>query len=277
MIDTHVHLSYPSDDSREENLARARDAGTTAFIAVGSTLEDSRHVLDVGEATADMYCGVGVHPRRFESYDNSILEQIREMAQSSDKAVCIGEVGLDYEGPLFGAHLNDDERHREREMFRDFVRLAIELGLPLNMHSDRPSSEDLLQILREEHAYQVGGVMHNFQGSVGLARQYLDLGVYVSASITVHHPLADRLRSVYEEISLGQMVLDSDSPGYMLPRVGEGDEPYPYDMDKVSEPLFARYIAEKVAELKEMSFEEVDAITSLNASRLFRLPTSALG
>lgn len=272
LIDSHIHLSYASAEERERNLQAAREAGAQAFVAVSENVKNARHVVEVAESTDGMYCGVGVHPRQLHTYSPEDLEVFRDIIKKSKKVVCIGECGLDYEGPLFGPHLTEEERAREREMFRDMIQLAREVGLPLNMHSDRPSSRDLLNILEEEKGYKVGGMMHNFQASAELAREYLDMGVYISASVTIHHPLANRLRDVFKEVSIGQMVMDSDSPDYKLPRVGDSQEPYPYDMDKVSEPRMIRYIADKIAELKEMPVEEVEAITSLNAKRLFKLP-----
>ncbi|MFQ5872582.1 MAG: TatD family hydrolase [Dehalococcoidia bacterium] len=272
LIDTHIHLSYPSPEERERNLQAAKKVGAEAFIAVSENAENSRRVVEAAESTDGLYCGVGVHPRQLHTYSPEDLDVFRELIKKSKKMVCIGECGLDYEGPLFGPHLTPEEREQQRQLFRDMIRLGREFGLPLNMHSDRPSFRDLLGILREEKAYEIGGMMHNFQGSVDAAHEYLDMGFYISASVTIHHPLADRLRSVFTEISIGQMLLDSDSPDYKLPRVGESQEPYPYDLDKVSEPRMVKYIAEKLAELKGMPVEEVEAITSLNARRLFSLP-----
>lgn len=273
LIDTHIHLSYSSAGERDRNLDAAREAGAQAFIAVSGNAENAREVVDIADATDGLYCGVGVHPRQMHTYSPDDLDVFRDLIRRSSKIVCIGECGLDYEGPLFGSHLTEDERARQREVFRAMVRLAREFGLPLNLHSDRASGGDLFDILRQEKAYEVGGMMHNFQAGVNEARAFLDLGVYISASVTLHHPLAARLRGVYKEISVGQMLLDSDSPDYPLPRVGDGKEPYPHDMDKVSEPRMVKYIAEKIAELKAMPLEEVEAVTSLNAKRLFRLPS----
>ena len=272
LIDTHIHLSYPSGEDRERNLDAARVVGAQTFIAVSENAENAHEVVRIAEATEGLYCGVGVHPRQLHTYSPEDLDVFRGLIKSSEKIVCIGECGLDYEGPLFGPHLDENERARQRDMLRELIRLGREFGLPLNMHSDRPSSRDLLDILREEKAYEIGGMMHNFQGSVGQAGAYSDLGIYISASVTIHHPLADRLRGVFKDVPLGQVILDSDSPAYTLPRVEDSDEPFPYDMDKISEPRMVRFIAEKVAEVKGMPLDQVEAVTSLNARRLFKLP-----
>lgn len=271
LIDTHIHLSYASAEDRDRSLQAARQNGAEAWIAVSLNAQNARHSVESADAVEGLYCGVGVHPRHLHTYSPDQLDLFRDLIRSSNNVVCIGETGLDYEGPLFGPHLTEEERDRQREMFRDMIRLAREFGLPLNMHSDRPSSRDLLTILREEKAYEVGGIMHNFQADVEMAGEYLDLGVYVSASVTIHHPLAERLRRTFKGISIGQIVMDSDSPDYQLPRAG-AEGPFPHDLDKVSEPRVVRYIADKLAELKGMPIEEVEAITTLNAKRLFNLP-----
>ena len=275
LIDSHIHLHYSSTEEMHRNLQRAKEMGAQTFIVVSENAKSARRVVDVTEATDDMYGTVGIHPRHLHTYSPGDLDTFRELIGKSKKIVGIGECGLDYEGPLFGPHTTPDERDRQQQLFRDMIRLGREFGLPLNMHSDRPSHRDLLDILREEKAYEVGGLMHNFQGNVEVAKEYLDMGFYVSASVTIHHPLADRLRSVFREVSIGQIVMDSDSPLYKVPRVGDSQEPYPYDVDKVSEPRMVRYIADKIAELKEMPVEEVEMITSLNVRRLFNLPRIA--
>lgn len=274
LIDTHIHLSYASVEDREHHLQAAREVGANTWIAVSTNAQNAAQIVEAAEAVDGLYGGVGVHPRQLHTYAPDQLDLFRELIRHSTRVVCIGETGLDYEGPLFGPPLTAEERARQQDMFRDMIRLAREFDLPLNMHSDRPSGRDLLTILREEKAYEVGGVMHNFQASAEMARAYLDLGVYVSASVTFYHPLADRLCGVFKEISVGQLVLDSDSPDYPLPRAGT-DEPFPYDLDQVSEPRVVRYIADRLAELKGIPVAEVEAVTSLNATRLFKLPVHA--
>ena len=275
LIDTHIHLSYDSAESRERNILSAKEIGTRAFVAVGSTIETSRQVAEVAEATDGMYCGVAVAFRHVQEYSSADLGVLRQLIKHSTKMVCIGETGLDYQGVFFGEPATPEKQEKQRQVFRDMIRLGREFGLPLNMHSDRTSARDLLNILREEKAYEIGGMMHNYQGSLEMAKEYWDMGFYVSASVTIHHPLADRLRGVFRDVSIGQIVMDTDSPGYILPGVGDSGEPFPYNMDKVSEPRMLRYIADKLAELKEMPVEEVEAMTSLNAKRLFNLPTTS--
>ena len=265
-VDSHVHLTFLSDEEIERQTREARELGTHAFVEVATTAENAVKVVELAESRDDVYCGVAVHPWQVETYSPSDLPRLRDLIKGHGKIVCVGECGLDY------SRADDRTAEKQRGLLRDMIRLAREFGLPLNMHSERNSFRDLLTILREEKAYEVGGVMHNYQGNLEAAREYLDLGFYVSVCVLIYHPLADRLRGVFGDISLGQLVMDSDAPAGLLVRIGDGDAPYPYDMDKVSEPRMLRYIAEKLAEVKGTAMEDIGALTSLNASRLFRLP-----
>ena len=266
LIDSHVHLTFLSDDEIERQTREARALGTHAFVEVATTSENAAKVVELAESRDDVYCGVAVHPWQVETYSPSDLPRLRDLIKGHSKIVCVGECGLDY------SSADGRTAEKQRGLLRDMIGLARESGLPLNMHSDRNSFRDLLTILREEKAYEVGGMMHNYQGNLEAAREYLDQGFYVSVCVLIHHPLADRLRGVFRDISLGQLVMDSDAPAGLLVRMDHGDEPYPHEMDKVSEPRMLRYIAEKLADVKDLALEDIGALTSLNASRLFRLP-----
>ena len=272
MIDTHVHMNHITEPSeRDEQLDAARETGTQLFIEVGSRADNSVKVVDIANSRGDIYCGVAVHPYYVETYDSSkdiaLLKGL--ISENSKKMVCLGECGLHYEG------VGSQVAEKQRDLFRDMVRLAREFGLPLNLHSERHSADDLLRILREEKAYEVGGIVHNFQGNLELASRFIDLNLYISAMGFLIHPRADRLRRVFQEASIGQMVISTDAPAAILERADTSDEPYPYDIDKRCEPSLLRYICNKLAEVKEMAVEEVETITTLNAIRALMLPPHA--
>ena len=271
MIDTHVHMNVLEPPERDEQLEAARGVGARVFIEVANSAENSLKVAGLANDHDDLYCGVAVHPYRVESYDpskdNPLLKRL--ITENSKKMVCVGECGLDY-----GA-VSPQVAEKQRHLFRDMVRLAREFGLPLNLHSERHSAGDLISILREEKGYEVGGIIHNFQGNGELARRFLDLGLYVSAFALIMHPRAERLRGVFRDVPIGQVVIGTDAPVAKLIRTEDSDEPYPHDMDKRCEPRMLRYICDKLAEIKEMPVEEVEAITTLNASRAFGLPGDA--
>jgi TatD DNase family protein len=267
LIDSHVHLNIFEASEREKQIDIARGLGTRTFIEMSISAESVTGVLDFAVSRDDSYLGVACHPNLIETYskEKDLALFKKTIKENQKKVVCIGECGLDY------SEADNQTAEKQRDLFRDMIRLAKEHSLPLNMHSDRLSTRDLLTILKEEKAYEVGGMMHNFGGNVEIAREYLDMGFYISVSVLIHHPMADRLRNVFREISLGQMVMDSDAPGAKLIRMGDSKEPYPFDMDKVSEPRMLRYIADKIAEVKEVPIEDVEMATTLNAERLFKI------
>ena len=267
LFDTHVHLSSFEPEERLKQIDVAKGLGTRVFVEMASSAGRVPGAVGLAESRDDFYFGVACHPMRVEEYsrEKDLALFKKTLKEHASKAVCIGECGLDY------SEADDQRAEKQRDLFRDMIRLAKEHALPLNMHSDRLSTRDLLTILKEEKASEVGGMMHNFGGNVDIAREYLDMGFYISVSVLIHHPLADRLRTVFREISLGQMVMDSDAPGAKLIRMGDSKEPYPFDMDKLSEPRMLRYIADKIAEVKEIPVEDVERATTLNAERLFKV------
>ena len=269
LFDSHVHLSHFEPGDREKQIDTAKSLGTTTFVEVAGSADNVPKVVDLAESRDDFYFGVACHPNRVEMYsgEKDLALFRKTIKEHPKKAVCIGECGLDY------GEADDQRAEKQRALFRDMIRLAKEFGLPLNMHSERLCTRDLLTILKEEKASEVGGMMHNFGGNMDIAREYWDMGFYTSVSVLIHHPMADRLRGVFHDVSLEQMVMDSDAPGAKLIRIpADSKEPYPFEMDKLSEPRMLRYIADKLAEVKGIPVEEVEAATALNAKRMFRLP-----
>ena len=267
MIDTHVHMNILDPTERDKQLQATRQSGTKLFIEVSNRAENSVKVVGLANSYNDVYCGVAVHPSRIESYAPRDIPHLRQLIkENSKKMVCIGECGLDY------TDVSPQVAERQRHLFRDMVRLAREFDLPLNLHSERRSAEDLVSILLEEKGYEVGGIVHNFQGDVELARRFQDLNFYVSAYVLIMHPRAERLRGVSRDVPMGQTVISTDAPPAKLLRTDDSNEPYPYDMDKKCEPRMLRYVCDRIAEIKEMNIEEVEAITTLNSTRALRLP-----
>ena len=269
LFDSHVHLSHFEPGEREKQIDTAKSLGTRTFVEVAGSSDGTARAVELAESRDDFYFGVACHPNAVEKYsgekDLALFRKI--IKEHPKKAVCIGECGLDY------SEADDQRAEKQRELFRDMIRLAREFGLPLNMHSERLCTRDLLTILKEEKAHEVGGMMHNFGGNVDIAHEYWDMGFYTSVSVLIHHPMADRLRGVFRDVSLEQMVMDSDAPGAKLIRIpADSQEPYPFEMDKLSEPRMLRYIADKLAEVKGVPIEEVEVATALNAQRMFRLP-----
>ena len=254
LIDTHAHIDgrdFLPDFS--DMLERARRAGLTRIITVGADLESSRAAVDLARSHDHIFCAVGIHPHDAVRVTEKCFDLIRELATGNPKVVAIGEIGLDFyrDRPPQG----DQER-----VFRRFIRLARELSLPVIVH-DRDAHERVMAILREEKAAEVGGVLHCFSGDLRMARDCEEMGFYISILGTVTYPSNEQLRDVVRGIRIERLLLETDCP-YLSPVPHRG---------KRNEPAFVRITAEKVAELKGLSIEDVGRITSLNAGKLFDL------
>ncbi len=264
LIDCHIHLPSMRVDEAvdvDQEIQRAREAGVGAWIVTGTTIEDSKAVLDMVKGRDDLFACVGVHPCRVDTYKKGTLKELTEVVASSPKVVGVGEVGLDYVRTELSPDL-------QKKAFREQIRLAREWKLPLNLHTyGKETAMDLVKVLHEERAYNVGGVLHNFMGNHDMAHRLIDMGVYVSVSIVLMHPQAHRLRKVYKELPLGTLVIDTDWPAAFLERTEPGD--YPYDMDKRTALRNLRILADHLAGIKEVSVEQVINVTSMNTLRAF--------
>jgi TatD DNase family protein len=177
----------------------------------------------------------------------------REMAADNPRVVAIGEIGLDF-------YRDRSPREDQERVFRRFIRLARELSLPVIIH-DRDAHERVMKILREEKAGETGGVLHCFSGDLAMARKCVDMGLLISIPGTVTFAANEALREVVRGIKIENLLIETDAP-YLAPIPNRG---------KRNEPAYVRLTAEKVAELKGLSLEDVGRITSLNAKRLFRI------
>ncbi len=252
LIDTHAHIygrEYSTDFDRM--LDRASDAGISEIIAVGADIETSRAACELAAAHDRIYCSVGIHPHDAARVTDKCYEIIRRLAAENSKVVAIGEIGLDF-------FRNHSPRDIQEGVFRNFIRMARRLSLPVIVH-DRDAHDRILTILREENAAETGGVLHCFSGDLRMARECVEMGFYISIPGTVTFPNNESLREVVRGIKTENMLLETDSP-YL--------SPLPY-RGKRNEPANVRIVAEKVAELKGLSLDDICRITSLNAKRLF--------
>ena len=255
LIDSHSHI-YGKEFAQDfpEMLERASAAGVSTIIAVGADLESSREALALADAYDRIYCSVGIHPHDADRVTEPCYQVVRELAQGSSKVVAIGEVGLDF-------YRDRSARPAQEEVFRRFIRLARELKLPLIIH-DRDAHERIVAILREEGAAEVGGVLHCFSGDLQMARDVIEMGFRISIPGTVTYSSNEALREVVRQVKIEQLLVETDAP-YLSPVPHRG---------KRNEPAFVRYAAERIAELKGLSAEDVGRITSFNARRLFGIP-----
>ncbi|MCH7653486.1 MAG: TatD family hydrolase [Chloroflexi bacterium] len=245
LIDCHVHLeSYP-DDEIEQVLARAREVGVGFVISAGTTLKSSERTARISARFPDLFAGVGIHPMDIEApFTDETYAALHRLATSSDKVIVISEIGLDF---MEGA----PDRSIQYPALREQIRLARDLGLPIVFHS-RDSHDEIFRVLREERAYEVGGIMHYFQGDERTAKTAIDLGFYISLA----RPLLrlPHLQEVAAGLSLDNIVLETDS----------APQPFKAKRESWTEPRHTRVVAEKLAELQARTLDEVQEITSRN-------------
>jgi TatD DNase family protein len=255
LIDSHSHI-YGKEFAPDftQVMERAREAGISTIMAVGADLESSREACALAAAYDHVYCSVGIHPHDADRVTEKCYEVVRGMAVANPKVVAIGEIGLDF-------FRDRSPRPAQEEVFRRFIRLARDLALPIIIH-DRDAHDRILAIMKEERAGEVGGVLHCFSGDLEMARECIDMGFKISIPGTVTYATNEALREVVRGVKIEHMLVETDAP-YLTPVPHRG---------KRNEPAYVRLTAERVAELKGLTLEDVGRITSLNTRKLFNLP-----
>jgi len=253
LIDTHAHLDgerYEQD--REAVIKRALQGGVKYIVNVGADLSSSYRSVELARLYPEIYATVGIHPHDAAELNEDVLEKIKKLSRER-KVRAVGEIGLDY-------HYDNSPRKVQQEAFRKQLKLARELGLPVVIHS-READEDTLKIIREARIEETGGVMHCFGSTLEMAQYYLDLNLYLAFGGVITFKNADELRGVVTEVPLDRMLLETDCP-YLTPVPHRG---------KRNEPLYIKYVAEKIAEIRGLSVEDIAGITGRNAIRFYGL------
>src|SRR3989304_3560735 len=255
LIDTHCHLTMPNFDAdRSDVIQRAIDAGISHMITIGTDIEDSKRAIALAEGYEFIYAAVGIHPhdaRDITDIEN-VSDTIKKLA-SKKKVVALGETGLDY-------HYMHSPAEIPQEHFRLEINLAKSLGLPVIVHS-REAKEDTLRILKEEKVEVTGGVLHCFSGDMDMAEKALNMGLYISFSGVITFQNAKKMSDIVKAIPLNRILIETDAP-FLTPVPHRG---------KRNDPAYVKYTAEKIADIKGISLEELGKTITDNAARLFRL------
>ena len=250
--DCHTHLDKYAPAEMPEILERAREAGVGCIISAGTTLDSTRACIGMAEKYDMMFAGVGIHPMEaFEPVTDEVYQTLEGLAKSSPKVVCISEVGLDF--------LPASPDHEvQYQVFREHIRLAKNLKLPIIFHS-RESHPEVFQTLREEQAGDVGGVMHYFQADEATAREAIDCGFFISLA----RPLLrlPELEEVATVIPLENIVLETDA----------APQPFKKYRHNWTEPRHVQAVAQRLADLKGITLEEVTQVTSQNLATVLGL------
>lgn len=257
IIDTHVHLNLGQyEEDQAAVIERAKQAGISRMVSSGVTVESCQGAIQLAEKYPGlMHCGVSIHPQDTLKWTDDTYTQLKEMSTHSS-VVAIGETGLDY----FRDYAPHDV---QQHAFRQHIHLAQETGLPLIIHvrdKGQEAYDDLLQILKEEEAEKIGGVMHCFSGNQEFAEESIKLNFYAAFGGVITFKNAKDLQAVAQNVPLKHILLETDCPWLA---------PTPY-RGKRNEPAYVVKVAEKLAELQNKTLTEVAEITTQNAKKLFK-------
>jgi TatD DNase family protein len=253
LIDTHAHFDFSHySDDRSEVMARSREV-CEAVVTVGVDIETSKNAIKLAQENDFVYAAVGVHPH-VASISLVELDELRGLARQS-KVVAVGETGLDYK---IGPSQSDVviNKMKQKELLKSQVELANESGKAVIIHA-RDCWEDLIPTLKLLKPKT--GVIHSWTGDLGQAEDILSLGLHISFSGMLTYPGNDKQREVAKEVSLKRVLLETDAP-FLPPQSRRG---------RRNEPFYILEVAEKLAEIKGLSIEEVARETTANARRLF--------
>lgn len=253
IFDTHAHYDDDAfDGDREELLASLPENGIGKVVNVSSTLSSCRQTLALTKQYDFLYGAIGVHPSETAELTEESLAWLSEAAKESG-IVAIGEIGLDY-------YWEEPEHELQKRWFERQLELAAGLELPVIIHS-RDAAKDTLDILRAEHAEDIGGVIHCYSYSVEMAREYERMGFFFGIGGVVTFTNAKKLKEVVEYLPLDRIVLETDCP-YLAPVPNRG---------KRNSSLNLPYIAQSIAQIKHVPYERVLEETCKNAIKLYRL------
>ena len=253
-------------------IARARNAGLVAILNPGVDLPSSRAAVELARGYKEVFAAIGVHPNDASGWTVDTPGEVKALAQDPD-VVAIGEIGLDY-------YRDWTPRDLQRDVFKQQLEIATEVGLPVVIHSrnaneeDRRAIMDVLQILKEWRTDLLSrnpglaenpGVLHSFSGNADEARRATEIGFRIGITGPVTFRKAEGLRQVVESLPLERILIETDAP-FLTPQPHRG---------KRNEPAYVQFVAEKIADLHHLPFEHVAEITTANAERLFHWATSS--
>lgn len=252
LVDTHAHLDdLKYEQDRDEVITRAKEYGVTRIISMGDTMTSSLNAIKIAEKYENVFAGAGVHPQEALSLVASDYDKLAQL-MTLPKVKVLGEIGLDY-------HYENASRELQQEIFIRQLDVARQMHMPVSIH-DRDAHGDTMAILKKEGKGLTGSI-HCFSGSYEMAKELLKMGWFLGVDGPLTFKNAAKLPEIIAKIPLDRLLLETDSP-YLAPVPKRG---------KRNEPAYVKYIAEKVVEVRGISFEEVAHQTTQNAVNLFNL------
>jgi len=260
IIDAHAHLDMPPfNRDRNEAIARAREAGVTAIINVGINLKSSEDAIVLAQTNRDVFAAVGFHPHEATSVNQRDIKKLADLARQA-RVVAIGEIGLDY-------YRNQSPHEAQHRALRWQLEVAADSGLPVVIHC-RQSENDMVATLKKWASFTkppddgIRGVIHCFSGSLETARQYIDMGFYISLGAYIGYPTSTSSHRIINDIPMNRILIETDSP-FLPPQSRRGQR---------NEPSYLPVTAATLASIKRAHLELVAQETTANARRVFRLP-----
>ena len=252
MIDSHCHLDSEQYQGRQDEIIRdALSAGVHTMVNIGADLESSMNSVDLTEKYDCIYATIGIHPHDAKTYDDGVERDLLRLLDRK-KVIAVGEIGLDYYRDL-------SPRPIQKKVFCRQMEIAISRKLPVVIHS-RESFRETVDVIKEYSGKIIGGVFHCFPGTVKDAFEVIELGFHISVGGVITFPGA-KMATVAAEVPPDRILLETDCP-YITPVPFRG---------KINKPSYVRFVRDKLAELRNISIEEVEMITDRNSRKVYRL------
>ncbi len=259
LFDSHCHVNEEKfDEDREETLARMAEHGITRYAVIGSDMATSRACVEYVRTHPEAVCAVGIHPHEAKGYREGDLDTLAEWFRTGE-ARAIGEIGLDYYYDL-------SPRETQREVCRIQMELAWELGAPVAFHV-RDAHQDMLDLMKSMRNHLTPGILHCFSGSAEIAKEYLKLGYHISFAGPVTFKKAPKLREAALIVPKDRLLIETDSP-YLAPEPVRG---------RRNEPANVRFVAQRLAEIRGETAEELAAYTYENAMKIYGIQSGENG
>jgi len=251
LVDSHAHLEMPEfKKDLEAVIQRAKESGVEYIFTVGTEKKDWRRALEITHSHPTVFAILGVHPHNVTEIDDQTYPILKGLCQD-ETVKAYGEIGLDF-------FRNLSPRDIQLKRFREQIGLARELGLPIVVH-DREAHQETLEILKSEKADECGGIIHCFSAGYEMAKECMDMGFYISIPGSITFKNAEGFREIVKKVPLESLLVETDAP-FLTPEPFRG---------KRNEPSYVRHTAQKVAEVKGISFERVAEVTTENALTVY--------
>lgn len=251
LIDSHAHLG--SLDDTDAAVQNALDNSVVNILNMSSDLPSAHETIEFIEKYPGVYGAVGIHPHQAKTYSPEVFTELTALC-GNEKIVAVGETGLDY-------FYDMSPRDIQKESLQKHIEFSIESGLPIVLHV-RESEDDIKSMLKENSCDELKGVIHCFTGDYDSALLYLELGFYISFSGILTFKRSEELREIASKLPEERLLVETDSP-YLTP--------VPY-RGKTNQPAYVKHVAETLAEVRQVSFEQISEITTHNCKILFDIP-----